>query len=82
MSHKQDRLLKYLNDFGSITSYEAIRELGDTRLSATIFDLKQKGVNIADVWEESKNRWGETIRYKKYFLVDGKLPETNFTPLF
>lgn len=68
MSHKQDRLMRYLTEYGSITSYEAIRELDDTRLSATIFDLKQKGVDIVDVWEESKNRWGETVRYKKYIL--------------
>lgn len=68
MSHKQERLLRYLEEFGSITSYEAIRELGDTRLSATIFDLRQKGYNIIDTWEESKNRWGENVRYKKYIL--------------
>ena len=30
------RLLKYLNDHGSISSLEAIRDLGNTRLSVTI----------------------------------------------
>ena len=46
MSNKQERLMRYLQEFGSITSLEAISELGDTRLSATIFELRKKGINI------------------------------------
>ena len=40
------RLLDYLKNYGSITSLEAIRDLGNTRLSATIFDLKRDGYII------------------------------------
>ena len=35
------RLLDYLKNYGSITSLEAIRDLGNTRLSATIFILRK-----------------------------------------
>tara|TARA_Y100001973_G_C5208440_1_gene343453 strand:- start:9014 stop:9289 length:276 start_codon:yes stop_codon:yes gene_type:complete len=44
-THKT-RLLDYLKNYGSITSLEAIRDLGNTRLSATIFTLKKDGYNI------------------------------------
>ena len=70
MSGKEKRLLRYLTEFGSITSFEAIRELGDTRLSATIFNLRKQGNPITDTWEEYINRYGEKVRYKKYILID------------
>ena len=40
------RLLDYLKNYGSITSLEAIRDLGNTRLSATIFTLRKNGYII------------------------------------
>ena len=51
------RLLEYLKTYGSITSLEAIRDLGNTRLSATIFVLKDEGHDI--ITEDSKvaTRW-------------------------
>ena len=39
-THKT-RLLDYLKNYGSVTSLEAIRDLGNTRLSDTIFRLKK-----------------------------------------
>lgn len=69
MSNKEERLMRYLSETNSITSIEAIEQLGDTRLAATICELRKKGVNIGDRWLESKNRWGETVRYKEYFIV-------------
>lgn len=69
MSNKEARLLRYLTEFGSITSMEAISELGDTRLSATIFNLREKGISIVGNWEEHKNRWGEKVRFIRYTLT-------------
>lgn len=34
----QDRILQYLKEYGSITSWEAIKEFGATRLSAVIYN--------------------------------------------
>lgn len=51
-----------------ITSIEAINLYGITRLSAKIYDLKHEGFNIVDEWETSLNRYGDKVRYKRYFL--------------
>lgn len=61
-----DRVLDYLNEFGSITSLDAFRDLGVTRLSAVVFDLKKKGIPIETQFESSKNRWGDTTNYARY----------------
>lgn len=64
----QDRVLKYLQEEGSITSMDAIREFGATRLSAIIFNLKKDGYIIRTETETSKNRWGDKVTYARYFL--------------
>ena len=41
-----NRLLDYLKKSGSITTWEAFKELGITRLSARIFEIKERGYLI------------------------------------
>ena len=41
--NQRDRILEYVDRFGTITSSEAISELGCTRLSARISELKSMG---------------------------------------
>lgn len=65
----QQRVFNYLVDFGSITSLQAFNDLGETRLSARIFELIKKGVNIGYDWLEVANRYGEKRRVKKYFIA-------------
>lgn len=36
------RIVKYIDDFGSITTLEAMRDLGVTNLHARLYDLKKK----------------------------------------
>ena len=55
-THKT-RLLDYLRNYRSITSLEAIRDLGNTRLSATIYVLKDEGYNIETTSQEVQTRW-------------------------
>tara|TARA_R100000742_G_C4262504_1_gene80326 strand:+ start:248 stop:484 length:237 start_codon:yes stop_codon:yes gene_type:complete len=55
-THKT-RLLDYLKRYGSITSLEAIRDLGNTRLSATIFVLKNEGHSITAEDSKVATRW-------------------------
>ena len=64
----QQRVYDYINQTGSITTLQANKELGETRLSARIFELKHKGVNIEHEWVHVKNRFGEARRVKKYFI--------------
>lgn len=67
---KEQRVLQYLEEFGSITSLEAFAELGDTRLAATIHSLRKKGYNISSIQESRNNRFGEKRTYAKYMLQD------------
>lgn len=72
------RLLSYLKDFGSITSLEAIRDLGNTRLSAYIYLLKEDGFNIESENKKVLTRWKndngtfKTTTITNYIYKDGE----------
>ena len=61
-------ILQYLNDFGSITTFESFTELGITRLPSRIYDLKEQGYKFNEEWVSRKNRYGKMICFKKYML--------------
>lgn len=63
-----ERIIDYINDFGNITSMEAMQDLGCMRLASRICDLKRRGYKIVSKTEIGKNRYGEPITYSRYFL--------------
>lgn len=63
-----DRILRHLQDFGSITALEAMQEYGIMRLASRIADLKQMGVPIRKEIIGGKNRYGEATSYARYSL--------------
>lgn len=65
-----ERILRYINDFGSITSLQAMQDLGVMRLASRITDLKQAGYEIDSEYVHSKNRYGEPMKYKRYYLKE------------
>lgn len=65
----QQRVFDYMIDFGSITTIQACNDLGETRLSARIFELKEKGIPISYEWMEVKNRYNEKRRIKRYYVA-------------
>lgn len=65
----QARVYNFIKNHGSITTLDAFLELGETRLSARIFELKEKGVRLEDEWIDVSNRFGESRRVKKYFFA-------------
>lgn len=67
---QRERVLKYMQDFGSITSWEAYQELGITQLGARIHELKQRGVDIITEPVNKVNRYGEPVRFVKYMVAD------------
>lgn len=72
MGKQQERVLKYMQDFGSISSLEAFQDLGITRLSAIIHTLRhKKGYVIKADRESCKNRWNESVWYARYTMVSG-----------
>lgn len=64
-----DRILKYLHDFGSITSYEAFTDLGITQLAARLRNLEDDGYIFKKSMICKINRYGEKVHFKKYELV-------------
>lgn len=65
-------VLKYLNNVGKngITSMEAFQNLGVTRLSAVIYDLKNKfGVPINSENVSYIARNGRHVTFSRYYLV-------------
>ena len=69
---QRQRIVKYIRDFGSITSFEAYADLGITQLATRIKELKDEGYKFKTEWINSKNKYGEPISFKRYFLVDIK----------
>jgi hypothetical protein len=64
----QTRLMDYFEKHNSITSLQAIQDLGNTRLAATVCDLRKKGHDIASTSVEVRNRYGGTTHVAKYIL--------------
>lgn len=65
------QILDYIDQFGSITPLDAMRDLGVYRLAARISDLKKRGYPIVDQWETVPTRLGKSTEIKRYSLQGG-----------
>lgn len=65
----RERILQHIREYGSITTFQAFVDLGCTRLSEYIRQLRLE-YNIQDEWIYATNRYGEKIKYKKYWLKE------------
>ena len=65
---QKNRVLDYMRNHDGITSIQAFNDLGITRISARIADLRADGFIIASVRESGKNRYGEKTNYVRYIL--------------
>ena len=54
------KVLAYMKEHGQITSLDAFRAIGCTRLSGRIFDLKKMGYDIESTLEVVPTRDGKT----------------------
>lgn len=54
------RIVSYMRNHGSITSWEAIQHLGCTRLSGRIYEIKKMGYNIQKDMVDVPTRYGNT----------------------
>tara|TARA_R100001443_G_C3344514_1_gene175274 strand:+ start:1213 stop:1488 length:276 start_codon:yes stop_codon:yes gene_type:complete len=66
---QSDAILWHLKTYGSITSYEAIKEYGATRLSAIIFNHRKEGYDIDSVPLTKKTRFGRNTTIAKYIYT-------------
>ena len=66
--NQNERIIQYIKKFGSITTLEAFRDLGISRLASRIHDLKNEGIEFDQKMITSKNRYGETVHYMSYSI--------------
>lgn len=67
---QKERIIEYIRKFGSITSKEAFNDLGITQLGARLDQLKKEGYLFKTKTESGKNRFGEAVSFKRYYLDD------------
>lgn len=70
MTTQCQRILQYIDENGSITQIEALRELGCMRLASRMCDIKKMGYPVRKTTEVSKNRYGEPVHFAKYYIEE------------
>lgn len=70
---QNERVKRHLEKYGTITTLEAFRDYGITRLSARIWDLKHKdGLVITEERKVARNRFDEATHVSVYRLEGGR----------
>ena len=62
------RLLSYIDQEGSISTMQAIVELGIVNPSARIEELRKDGYEIVTTMTKGRNRFNEPCRYAVYSI--------------
>lgn len=62
------KILRHIEEYGSITPLEALQEYGIMRLASRMCDIKRAGHPVQRVTETAKNRYGEPVRYARYTI--------------
>ena len=65
---QNQRILGYLDRYGSITQLDALNDIGVMRLASRVSDLRRRGYPIVSEMVEVKNRYGEKCRIKRYSM--------------
>ena len=63
---QNERILRHLQDFGQITSMEAMQYYGIMRLASRVNDLRKDGHPIITEVVTGKNHYGEPTRWARY----------------
>ena len=63
---QKEMVLKYIEDFGSITPLQAFADLGITKLATRVSEMRRKGVHFNIEIEKGTNRYGKPTRYARY----------------
>ena len=61
-------IIDYMKEHGSITTAEAFNDLGITKLTTRISELRAGGIPIRQRAESSVNRFGAPVTYNRYWL--------------
>lgn len=66
LTNQQYQILWYIVTFGSISPMEAFSDLGVTKLSTRISEMKVFGVQFDQDYEGRENRFGKKVRFMRY----------------
>ena len=66
---QKSAVLDYMKEGHTLTTIEASRMFGCTRLPARISDYKREGYKFAEDWITGETRYGTVTRYKAYKLI-------------
>lgn len=70
--NQRQKILDYIQRWGSITTYQAYIDLGITQLATRISELKKEGYEFETNWKTRKNRDGQVICFKEYIIKNNK----------
>lgn len=65
---QKQKVVKYIQKYGSITSWEAYKNLGITQFATRVKELKMEGYEFKTQWESKINVDGKLVRFKRYYL--------------
>lgn len=65
---QSERIIAYIEKYGSITPFEAFADLGITKLATRISEMSAQGMRFKKTMETSKNRFGKDVRYMRYSI--------------
>ena len=66
---QQEMIIDYMEANKYITPADAFVDLSITKLATRVSELKRAGYAICDEWVEDKNKFGQPVRYKKYWIA-------------
>lgn len=72
-----ERVLKYLEDFGTINPLQAMADLGVMRLAARVADLKKDGYQISRRMVAGRNRYGDPVSFAEYRLEENSAKQNH-----
>lgn len=65
-----ERFVQYCKDFGAITRYQAMMDLGIASVTSVIAQLRRAGVNVVADIQHTTNRYGEKVRYAIWHIEE------------
>lgn len=69
---QRSMIVAYMKEHGSITTYEAFEQLGITKLTTRISELRAGGFKIRQRTEAGLNRFGKAVSWNRYWIEDEK----------
>ena len=69
---QHQRIFNYMRSHRIITPMDAYEKLGVTKLSTRIGEMKTLGVWIGKEYADGRNRYGEKVRFMRYWLEGGE----------